>query len=289
MAKELTHILIAGDILGRLTESQPLLAEVLQSNASAYYLGSIVPDAFFYDLPPFRLNPKKYLWISRALHQKDKTQNDKTAMGFFASISGAPHMWRQKVAFSAGIITHTVTDRIFHDLIEYYNNAWNEEGAEAMGTHREMETLIDMALLKPRNINPRQFGFERHLALDRRTELALYDFYLAYLTGNRGSSLARLLKRAIKQQGFFMKLFTTRTLYYITKVANSAASNQLRVWHALFYPNTEEPKGSQLISKMRKSPPAITNPLDPGGLTPYTDAASAEAIRCINIAVNSLA
>jgi hypothetical protein len=288
MAKELTHILIAQDVIGRLSESQPLFAEVLQSNASAYYLGSIVPDALFYDLPPFRLNPKKHLWISRALHRKEKALNDKTAMGLFSSVSDAPHLWSQKVAFSAGIITHTVTDRIFHDLIEYYNSAWNEEGVEAMGTHREMETLIDMALLKPRNIHPRQFHLEDYVGLDGPTERALYYFYLAYLSGNTGRSVhspVQVLKRAIDQQRFFLRLFMSRRLYHITKSANRMVSNHLRVWHALFYPDTEEDKNFQFLNKMKQDD---NSPFDPDGLTPYTDAVSTEAIRLINVALESL-
>jgi len=292
MAKELTHILIAQDVLGRLRNSQPLLAQVLQSNASAYYLGSIVPDALFYDLPPFCLNPKKHLWISRTLHQKDKAQNDQKAMGLFSSISGAPHMWSQKMAFSAGITTHTVADRIFHNLIEHYNDAWNEEGAEVMGTHREMETFIDMGLLKAMNMHPRQFRVDQYIALDRPTEWALYHFYLAYLTGNAGSSnrtLVNVLKRAIDQQRLFLRLFAARPLYHITKVANRMVSNHLRVWHSLFYPDTEEAQSFQFLNKMRENPPSDKNPFDPGGLTPYMDAALTEAIRCINQGVMNLA
>ncbi|MBW2172041.1 MAG: hypothetical protein JRF69_08690 [Deltaproteobacteria bacterium] len=201
-------------------------------------------------------------------------------------------MWSQKMAFSAGIITHTVADRIFHNLIDYYNNAWKEEGADAMATHREMETLIDMALLKPRNIHPRQFRVDRYIALDRPTERVLFHFYLAHLIGNArrpSHSLVNVLKRAIDQQRFFLKLFTARPLYHITKISNKAVSNRLRVWHGLFYPDTEEAQSFQFPNKIKANPPGDKDPFDPGGLTPYTDAALTEAIRCINIAVKSLA
>ncbi|MBW1742288.1 MAG: zinc dependent phospholipase C family protein [Deltaproteobacteria bacterium] len=293
MAKEITHILIAHDVLGKLKcAGQPMLAQVIQRNVSAYYLGSIIPDALFYDLPPFRLNPKKHLWISRALHHKDRELNDQKAVGLFSSISAAPHMWSQKMAFSAGIITHTVADRIFHNLIDYYNNAWREEGSDAMATHREIETLIDMALLKPRDMHPRQFCVDHYIALDGPTECALYHFYLAYLTENaRGPnhSLVNVLKKAINQQRFFLKLFASRHLYHITKISNNAVSNRLQAWHGLFYPDTDEAQGFQFPNRMRANPPGDKNPFDPGGLTPYTDAASSEAIRCINLAVRSLA
>jgi hypothetical protein len=292
MAKELTHILIAQDVLGRLRDRQPLLARVVQENASAYYLGSIFPDALFYDLPPFRLNPKKYLWISKALHHQDTAENDRTAMGLFSSIAGVPHMWSQKLAFSAGIITHTVADRIFHKLIAYYNDAWNEEGAQAMSTHREMETFIDMALLNPVNIHPRRFRIDHYLWIDQAKACALYHFYLAYVTGNKRRSnhtLVNVLKRAINQQRLFLKLFAARPVYHITKIANSAVSNRLRVWLALFYPDTEDPQNFQFVNKMRAIPPDHKNPFDAGGLTRYTDAAATESVHCINLAVKTLA
>jgi len=291
MAKELTHILIAHEVLKRLSGSQPLLARLIQRNASAYYLGSIIPDALFYDLPLFCLNPKKLIRISRALHHKDRERNDQKAMSFFSSISAAPHMWSQKMAFSAGIITHTVADRVFHKLIDYYNNAWGEEGSDAMATHREIETLIDMTLLKPRDMHPRQFCVKHYIALDQPTECALYRFYLAHLTGHArkpNQALVNILKRAIRQQRFFLKLFSARHLYHITKISNKAVSNRLRVWHALFYPDTDEAPSFQFPHKIGANPPGNKNPFDPGGLTPYTDAASTEAVHCINLGVKSL-
>ena len=292
MAKELTHILIAEDVLKRLSGNQPLLAQVIQRNASAYYLGSIIPDALFYDLPPFCFNPKKHIWISRALHHRDSRLNDQKALSLFSSISAATNMWSQKMAFSAGVITHTVADRIFHNLIDYYNNAWREDGSDAMATHREIETLIDMALLKPKNVHPRQFCVDHYIALGRSTECALYRFYLAHLTGHAGRhdrSLINVLKRAIRQQRFFLRLFATRHLYHITKISNKAVSNRLQVWHALFYPDTDEAPSFQLPNKIRANPPDDKNPFDRGGLTPYADAAATDAIRCINLAVKSLA
>lgn len=288
MAKELTHILIAQDVLQRLRDRQPLLAGVIQKNASAYYLGSIFPDALFYDLPPFCLHPGKHLWISKTLHHEDAARNDQTAMGLFSSISSAPHMWAQKIAFSAGIITHTVADRTFHHLIAHYNNAWNEAGAKAMGTHREMETFIDMALLKVRKIHPRKLRLAHYIAMDPRTERALCHFYLAYVTGNNrisNRSLIHVLKRAIDQQRFFSRLFAARPIYHITRIGDKVVSHHLRLWHALFYPDTEGAENFQFLSKLRGPD---RHPFDPDGLTFYADAASLEAARCINEGIINL-
>jgi hypothetical protein len=188
-----------------------------------------------------------------------------------------------------GIITHTVADRTFHDLIAHYNNAWNEAGAEAMGTHREMETFIDMALLKQRNIHPRDFRLGRYIAMDPRTERVLHHFYLAYVTRNNrisSHSLIHVLKRAAHQQCFFSRLFAARPMYHITRIANRVVSNHLRLWHALFYPDTEAAESFLFLNKLRA---ADSHPFDPNRLSLHTDAASVEAIRCINLSVLNLA
>jgi hypothetical protein len=288
MAKELTHILIAQNVLERLRDRQPLLAGVLESHAPAYYLGAIFPDALFYDLPPFRLKPKKYIWVSKVLHDQDVAKNDQMAIGLFRSISDAPEMWPQKAAFSAGIITHTAADHIFHNLIGYYNKVWNEQGAEAMATHREMETFIDMVLLERRNMHPRKFPVAHYIALDGETTTPLYRFYLSYVTGNdRGANhtLVNVVKRAIGQQRFFMRLFAARPAYQITRIADRVVSNHLRLWHALFYPHTEGLQGFRFPARM---PAGHENPFDPDGLTRYTDAAVSRAVHCINLALKSL-
>ena len=288
MAKELTHILIAQDVLRRLRDRQPLLASVIERNASAYYLGAIFPDALFYAWPPFCLHPGKYLWISKALHHKDAARNNQTAANLFSSISGASHMWSEKLAFSAGIITHTVADGTFHDLIAQYNKAWNEAGAEAMGTHREMETFIDMALLKARNIHPKKLRLASYIAMDPRIERGLCHFYLAYVTGNNrisNHSLIHMLKRAIDQQCLFSRLFAARPIYHITRIGDRVLSSRLRLWHALFYPDTQRLESFQFLGRLRG---VDSHPFDLDGLTFHTDAASTEAIRCINQGVMNL-
>jgi hypothetical protein len=292
MAKELTHILIARDVIKKLKEfGQPLLAQVIEKNLSAYYLGSIIPDTLFYDFPPFRLNPRKYLSISRALHQEEKTKNDRKAMGFFRSISANPHMWPLKMAFSAGIITHTVVDRIFHNLIEYYITTWGERGRNALATHREFETLIDIALLESRNIHPRQFRLGSFVRLDHSIKYYLFQFYLADLMGEGmapSRSLLNVLKRASHQQCFFLQLFAARPIYRIMEISNRLASDRLRAWQSLFYPDGVGPQTFSVLAKLEANPPH-NEILFNGGLARHREAALNEAIRHINLAVTTFA
>jgi hypothetical protein len=261
MAKELTHILIAQDVIKQIKESgQQLLAQLIEENLPAYYLGSIIPDALFYDVPPFRLNPHKHIWLSRAFHLKEKAKNDEKAVSLFRSIAANPRVWRLKMAFAAGIITHTVTDRIFHELIEYYTSTWGEKGTVAMTTHREIETLIDTILLRPLNMGPR-------------------EIHLGHLDA---------LKRAHDQQRLFLKLFATLPLYHIMKLSNKFVAGHLGVWHSLFYPKDGEPQSFPVLDKIRLNSLGDESLFD-GVLQACRKAASSEAICHINIALKTFA
>jgi hypothetical protein len=291
MAKELTHILIARDVVKRLGRNgQTLLAQLIERNIGAYYLGSTIPDALFYDVPPFRLNPKNYVWLSRAFHKKEKTKNDQEAVSLFRSIEANPRVWRLKMAFAAGIVTHTVIDRIFHELIEHYSSTWGERGSVATATHREIETLIDMILLQPLNMTPRQIHLGHFIQLDESTKYSLFRFYLDHLIEDHKAdpSLLNALKRAHDQQCLFIKLFATLPLYHIIKLTNKLVAGRLLPWHSLFYPEEVGPKTFPVLGKMEVSSLRDERLFD-GELEACREAASNEAISHINMALKAFA
>lgn len=293
MAKELTHILIATDVLKRLKGSgQQLLAQVIHENLPAFYLGAIIPDAFFYDVFPFRLNPKKYIRISRSLHLKETADNDQKAMSFFRSIAINPCAWSLKLAFSAGIITHTVADRIFHEDIEYYTTTWEETGAIATATHREIETLIDLIFLRAMNTSPRRFRLGSFIQLDERAKYCLFRFYLTHLINEAHHApdpgLLNALNRAHRQQRLCIDIFAIRPIYHTMKLLNKFTANRLRVWHSLFYPDKVKPQSFPVLGKF-----GLNSLSDEGafikGLKDLREAVTTDAIQHINIALKRFA
>ncbi|MBE9581918.1 MAG: zinc dependent phospholipase C family protein [Proteobacteria bacterium] len=241
MPKELTHILIAQNVLTRLKESrQKLLTQVLEKNMRAFCLGAILPDAFAYDVAPLRKIPKEdYVKISQALHSRKTAKNDETALGLFDAIKASPCRWPLKLAFSAGVVTHTVSDRIIHGVIDHYTTRWNQEGNPAVATHRQFETLIDMALLRELDLHPRCFQLESMVSVDRPTEDCLFLFYLTQLTQDTcplHPCLLGALRRAHRQQRLFMRLFTVRALYHIVNLSDRLAGGRMETWSSLFYP-----------------------------------------------------
>ena len=292
MAKELTHILIAQDVVRQLKAAgQIRLAQVIEKNLQAYYLGSIIPDALFYEVPPFCLNPLKHIWLSRAFHMKETAESDQRATGLFMSIAANPRAWRLKMAFAAGIITHTITDRIFHELIEHYTTAWEEKGAAVVATHREIETLIDITLLRPLNMDPGQVDLEHLVRLDESSKKALFHFYLAHLVEDDGTPDAPLLsalKRAHDQQRLFLKLFASRALYHILKLTNKLVAGRLRCWQSLFYPKGGRAQHFPVLRKIRLSSSSDEGSFD-SVLEGCRKAALNEAIRYINSALKRFA
>jgi len=261
MPKELSHILIAQEVFAELKRSgRKRLARIIEKNLPAFYLGAIIPDAFFYDATPFLGLSKDSLEIARALHQKETVQNDARAVGFFDAINIDPRAWRAKAAFAAGIVTHTVSDRVIHAVIEYYTRAWDQKGGLALATHRHLETLIDMVLLQSLHLHPRHFRFEGLLDVHHATRDVLFQFYLCRLMEVQqvpNPRLRRSLKMAYAQQRLCLRLFSVKALYHIMNLSNKLAAGRLGIWSSLFYPDSV---GTQAFSIMdRIDPNALTD------------------------------
>jgi len=289
MPKELTHILIAQDVLTRVKESgQKLLTQVLEKNMRAFCLGAILPDAFAYDIAPFRKIPKEdYVKISQALHSRKTGKNDETALGLFDAIKASPYRWPLKLAFAAGVVTHTVSDRIIHGVIDYYTTRWNQKGTPAVATHRQFETLIDMALLRELDLHPRCFQLESMVSVDRPTEDFLFLFYLTHLmedTCPLPSCLLVALRRAHRQQGLFMKLFTMRALYHIVNLSDRLVGGRMEAWSSLFYPEMVRIESFPIMDRLDLS--ALTDGgAFSGTVQALVEGVASDALEYVNVGV----
>ncbi|MDY6838729.1 MAG: zinc dependent phospholipase C family protein [Thermodesulfobacteriota bacterium] len=254
MPKEITHILIAKEVLNGLKRSGTLqLASVIEKNLASFYLGAIIPDAFFYDMTPLLRVCGNHLSISRALHMKEAAENDKKAMGLFEGISVTSPPWKAKVAFAAGVVTHTVSDRMVHGVIDYVTDSWGEKDGPAMATHRQIETLMDMVLLEPLGLHPRSFQLERFVHVPRSTQNILFAHYLLGLTGKSGiqnRALMGALRRAHGQQILFLKLFAAKRPCQMVALSNRLAAGRMEPWFRLFYPEEIGTRGFPIMKRL---------------------------------------
>ncbi|MDY6988974.1 MAG: zinc dependent phospholipase C family protein [Thermodesulfobacteriota bacterium] len=240
MPKEISHILIAKEVLTDLKRSESLqMANLIEKNLPSFYLGAIIPDAFFYDMTPVVRMSANNLWVSRALHTKDGAENDKKAVGFFEGISATSPAWEAKVAFAAGIVTHTVSDRMVHGVIDYVTKSWGEKNGTALATHRQFETLMDMVLLQPTGVSPRRLQLDGLVHLHPSTRDILFCHYLFRVAGAskaQAPALLRAFRRAHVQQFFFVRLFAVKGIYQIMALLNTLAAGRLEPWFRLCYP-----------------------------------------------------
>jgi hypothetical protein len=291
MPKELSHILIAQEVFAELKRSgKKRLARIIEKNLPAFYLGAIIPDAFFYDATPFLGLFTDNVQIARALHQKETVQNDARAEGFFDAITIDPHAWRPKVAFAAGIVTHTVSDRVIHGVIDYYTRTWDQKGGLALATHRQLETLIDMVLLQPLRLHPRHFPFERLVDVHHPTRDILFQFYLSHLIEAQqipDPRPLRSLKMAYAHQRLCLRLFAVKALYHIMNLSNKLAAGRLGIWSSLFYPDRVGTEGFPIMDRI--DPNALTDDRSFAGPLPsLIEKITTDAISHIGMGIHRL-
>lgn len=291
MPKELSHILIAQEVLAELKRSgKKRLAQIIEQNLPAFYLGAIIPDAFFYDATPFLGLSADNTQIAHALHQKETVQNDSRAVGFFDAIIFDPHAWRPKVAFAAGIVTHTVSDRVIHDVIDYYTGTWDQKGDLALATHRQIETLMDMVLLQPLRLHPRRFPFQRFIDVRHPTRDILLQFYLSHLIEVQQGPTQRLLrslKMAHVQQRLCFRLFAVKALYHIMNLSNKLAAGRLGILSSLFYPDRVGTDGFPIMARI--DPNALTDDRSfAGPLSALVQKITADAVSHIGMGIQRL-
>jgi hypothetical protein len=242
MPKEFTHLVIAQRVATTLRESgEVFLANILDAHRNAFYLGAIIPDAFFYRIIPLPPMPGGLPTISSLLHTKDAAKNDERGEGLFQAIAASPAMWPLKTAFAAGIMTHTISDRIIHAVIDYYIRIWRHTGTVALATHRQFETLMDVAVLASSRVRPADFPLERVISLTADEKECLFRFsVLHYLKESAAPHRApvRHLRWAHLQQLFFLRLFRTKTLCHCTGLVNRLAGGRMDFLSSLFYPAT---------------------------------------------------
>ncbi len=260
MPKEITHILIAQKVFKELENSgHTRLAGMIERHLPAFYLGSIIPDAFFYDVTPLRETLGGGIKIARALHSKKTSKNEEKALGFFDILSANP-WWPWEIAFTAGIVTHVASDRIFHGVIDHFTTRWCRTRRLAVATHRQIETLIDMILLQESSTHPRRFQLKSWIDVPVSARNTLFQFYLKHLVGPGRSvppGLFHALRRAHGQQLFFLRLFRIKILYQLTNLLNTLLANRLGIWLSLLYPQAATTKAFPVMERFDLN--ALTN------------------------------
>ncbi len=133
MAKELTHIVVARKVLNDLKEAgHRLLAQLLDKSLSAYYLGAIIPDAFFYEMSPLRRVSRDYAHVCRALHLGETARNDQLAVGVTKqAINHSYDIAGMREALLQALELDIVVEATETDESREFNRILRDEGTKA--------------------------------------------------------------------------------------------------------------------------------------------------------------
>ena len=216
MPKENTHLFFADRLLTRF--SDPDIRILLQADPQAFFLGAVLPDAFFY-------HPRKdVIAVSRRLHGMGDSPPDIIAAFIFGAKA---HHAMPDAVFAMGYISHCILDRVFHPIIRTLTGNYDDPDPEkkriAQYRHRLIETALD------RQINP-SCRIDRMVALGRLSGLQS----MRILSARTGVARKRL-QEAFSLQRRANRLFQKRWAYVFAKLLQKTGKPDLNVILPLFY------------------------------------------------------
>jgi hypothetical protein len=220
MPKENTHLWFAQGLLEEIREGRML--QSISANMAHYFLGSIIPDTFYY------ASRKSVEAISEAIHGKDGLPTNIMILSVLDQAKGP-----EDIAFILGYITHCALDITFHPMIDNLSGDYYDEDPsrreDAQAMHRALETCIDIRIRNSlrifRLVSPRLL---RGLAFE---DIVSRDF--AVTPGRIESTL--------QKQILSNRLFASPSVYKLASSLQSMGLVKSRSFLALFYADIKDP------------------------------------------------
>jgi len=214
MPKENTHLWFAQETLHHIPDRQ--LLRDISGHLGCYYLGSFIPDTFFY------ASGQTLSDISEILHGKDGALTNEAVLSVLENACGM-----RDIAFVLGYVSHCALDIAFHPVVnalagDYYDKDPVQRSRSAY-LHRRIETCLD------KRINNR-------LRIYRLTSpglvrgLAYEDFII-----RRFSASGRALERMLFKQLFINRLFESRAVYTMLRLSYGLGILRHQEVLSLFY------------------------------------------------------
>ncbi|MGA2400102.1 MAG: zinc dependent phospholipase C family protein [Syntrophobacteraceae bacterium] len=210
MPKERFHLYLADELLNGCAGS---LKELGTSRSVEFFIGTISPDIFFYDLPSFSLSP-----LGNALHDLVDRQGISPIGDWIAQTRPlSKTASAERVLWALGFACHFLADAAWHPVINGLSGSMDYCGGKRLSEiecHRLLESELE-ALWLARSRTPQRytdllkdFGRDR----DRLFEIASnYRRFLDYVGLDAGVSETRIL-RCYLRQNLFLRLFANRML-----------------------------------------------------------------------------
>ncbi len=216
MPKENTHLWFAQETLHHVPDPQ-LLRDV-SGHMGRYYLGSFIPDTFFY------ASDSALSDISETLHGKNGAPTNEAVLSVLDQARGM-----HDIAFALGYVTHCALDIVFHPVINALaGNYYDEDPVQRSRSaylHRRIETCLDV------RINNR-------LRIYRLTSPGLVRglAYEDFISG-RFSASRRALEITLFKQLLINRLFASRAAYAAIRLFYGLGILRHQEVLSLFYAN----------------------------------------------------
>ena len=174
MPRDLTHVIIADDILNRSTDSW---AREIAGQSVAMHMGAITHDSFLYGPSP-KLSTKMHGGFG------DDTRAPALAMLNDVRAEKNPELKAKKKAFAFGYLSHMAVDAVFHPFVysvsgsQVPENNTSKEGEDlAKARHRYAETWLDVHFMQEKGLTFDNFRPMRKIVRNIGDSRMLADFF----------------------------------------------------------------------------------------------------------------
>jgi len=222
MVKESTHLFAANRIFRQIKDRE--IKKIIGANMDHYYLGSVIPDAFYY------VRTGKKNDVSAILHGKTGNLTNEIIFKILDIAREKPN--EKDLAFIMGYCTHCALDITFHPVLYYFTGNYRDGSVPRKRStylHYHYETYLD----KKWNDS---FRFESIIHPKFLDDITFPDLISAKMNVPK-----KKIRKAIKRQRLFNRLDRSRLIYYILYfLAKLRLINKVLL--ALFYENLKKDK-----------------------------------------------
>jgi len=216
MPKENTHLFFADRLVRQFPD--PDIRLLLQDNRCAFFLGAVLPDAFFY-------HPRKdVVAVSRRLHGVGDTPGG--IVGAFV-LSAGKYRALPDLAFAMGYLSHCLMDKVFHPTVRMLTGDYDNPDPDKRRTARYRHRLIETALDRQINTGCR---VDRMISLGPLSGLAS----MRILSERTGVARKRLRKAYLLQRQA-NSLFQKKWAYWVVRILYKTGQSDRNIILPLFY------------------------------------------------------
>jgi hypothetical protein len=248
MPKELTHILFADELTGRLARGgRADLGQLLRYNRPTLHFGSIATDTLYYEVT-FPIVDRDYGHWGEIVHGGLGEDTGTPIREMLRRLRNQPADAESdaRFAFVCGFLSHMALDIVFHPWVYAvtgpYYDADPVRQADSQMCHRLVEAWLDLAMLGRQRTTLRDFDPMTAIRRNRRTNLDCLDFFAGSFAEawRIHADVGRYVRRFYAVQMLLTRLFPVPAAAAAVAAANRLLKGRLRAFTALFYPTLPE-------------------------------------------------